>query len=75
MKSKPQELEVVEIQQLTEEKRMTNEYNLNVIRSIQELLYRETHYGSYPKVSNRLGLNEDEQQQIKNKLLEYINKL
>jgi len=32
MKSKSQELEVVEIQQLTEEKRMTNEYNFNVIR-------------------------------------------
>lgn len=74
MKSKSQELEVVEIQQLTEEKHMINEYNLNVIRSMQELLYRETCYGSY-RVSNRLGLNEDEQQQIKNKLLEYINKL
>lgn len=53
------------------------EANLNVIRSLQDLLHQETSYSAY-SVSipyNRLGLNDDEQQIIKNKLIEYINKL
>jgi hypothetical protein len=53
------------------------EHNINVIRSLQDLLYQDTSYRAY-NVSipyNRLGLNDDEQQIIKDKLIEYINKL
>jgi hypothetical protein len=53
------------------------EHNINVIRSLQDLLYQDTSYSAY-NVSipyNRLGLNDDEQQIIKDKLIEYINKL
>jgi hypothetical protein len=51
------------------------EVTLNVIRSLQELLYRESYYGIHTVVQNRLGLNEDEQNIVKTKLIEYINKL
>jgi len=48
---------------------------LNVIRSLQELLHRESYYGMHTVVQNRLGLTEDEQSIIKTKLIEYINRL
>ena len=48
---------------------------LNVIRSLQELLYRESYYGIHTVVQNRLGLTEDEQSIVKTKLIEYINRL
>jgi hypothetical protein len=54
-----------------------HEQNMQIIRSLAELLHVESYYNPYgPNTySNRLGLNEQETTDIKYKLIEYVNKL
>lgn len=54
--------------------RMSQELKLSTIRTLQDLLYKETDW-STNQTSNRIGLSEDEQKVVKSKLIEQVKSL
>lgn len=60
-----------------EQSRILNEFNLRIIQELSMLLQTERDYNisGENSVYNRLGLDNNEILIIKNKMIEYVNKL